>query len=174
MRVTTIWPTTDWSSVWKNLVETPVSGETKAAWYKVVNDILPTKERLHRTRVALTDMCRHCDRQDTLLHRLTECGEVELMWTWTRQKLALILRTIPGRIPNEWLMTPHFNIWSPTQRRAVQWILANAVFFRRQMQRELTLHDLIDFLKRSKWKMYQQRNRRQCVGNYLSIIDTEG
>ena len=48
------------------------------------------------------------------------------------------------------------------------------VFFRTQLQRELTLHDLIDFLKRTKWKMYQRRNRRQCVGNYFIIIDEEG
>jgi len=31
MRVTTTWPTTDWPSVWKNLAETPVTGETRAA-----------------------------------------------------------------------------------------------------------------------------------------------
>jgi hypothetical protein len=124
----------------------------KAAWYKVINDILPTNERLHRICISSTDRCRHCDKQDTLQHRLTECGEGELIWTLTRQQLALILQTTPGRIPSEWLMRPHFTIWPPTRRRAVQWILANVVFFRTQMQRELTLHDLLDFLKRSKWK----------------------
>jgi hypothetical protein len=77
MTIIMIWPNTDWSSVWKSLAKTPVPGEIKAAWYKVINDILPTNERLLRIRIAPTDRCRHCDRQDTLLHRLTESGEGE-------------------------------------------------------------------------------------------------
>ena len=64
-------------------------------------------------------------------------------------------------------------LWPPTRRRAVQWISANVVFFRTQLQRELTLHDLMDFMKRTKWKMYQRSNRRECVANYLTVIDTE-
>jgi len=110
MRIITIWPNTDWSSVWINLAETPVPGEIKATWYKVINDILPTNERLQKIRIAPTDRCRHCDKQDTLLHGLTEYGEGEQIRKWTRQKLALILRTIPKRIPSEWLLRAHFKI----------------------------------------------------------------
>ena len=40
-----------------------------------------------------------------------------------------------------------------------------------QQQRELTLQDFIDFMKRSKWKLYQSRKREASVGNYLSVID---
>jgi hypothetical protein len=160
--------------VWKNLAETPVPGEIKAAWYKVINDILPTNERLQRIRVAPTDRCRHCEKQDTLLHWLTECGEGEQIWKWTRQKLALILRTIPGRLPSEWLLRPHFQIWPPTRRRAVQLIIANVVLLGTQIQRELSLKDTIAFLRRSKWKLYKKRNRTECVANYLSVIYEEG
>jgi hypothetical protein len=46
--------------------------------------------------------------------------------------------------------------------------------FQNTNARELTLYDLLDFLKRSKWKTYQRRNRRERVGNYLSIIDPKG
>ena len=51
-RVSTMWPTADWFLVWKNLAETPVTGVTKAVWYKVINNILPTKERIHRIRIT--------------------------------------------------------------------------------------------------------------------------
>ena len=34
MRITKIWPNTDWNTVWKNIHCTPVPGRTKAAWYK--------------------------------------------------------------------------------------------------------------------------------------------
>jgi hypothetical protein len=55
MRIITIWPNTDWFSVWKNLAETQVPGEIKAAWYKVINDIRPTNGRLQRIRITPTD-----------------------------------------------------------------------------------------------------------------------
>jgi len=45
-----------------------------------------------------TDECRKCDRTYTLSHRLTECGEMEQIWTWTKQRLAWLLRTIPELI----------------------------------------------------------------------------
>jgi hypothetical protein len=147
----------------EELAETPVTGEKKAAWYKTIKDILPTNERLHRIRIAPTDRCHHCDKEDTLQHRLIECGAGELIWTWSRQQLALILRTIPGSIPSEWHMRPHFTIRSPTRRRVVQCILANVVFFRTPFQQELTLHDF-DFLKGTKWKMYQRRTAESAWG----------
>jgi hypothetical protein len=124
-----LWQNIDWPTMWTSLAETPVPGETKTAWYKIINGILPTIERLQRIRIAPTDNCRHCDKRDTIQHRLIECGEGELIWTWTRQRIARVLRTIPGRIPSEWLISPHFTIWSQTRRRAVQWILANVVLF---------------------------------------------
>ena len=75
MRITKIWPNTDWNTVWKNLHYTPIPGGTKAAWYKVINDILPTNERVHEIRMSPTDTCSNCGMHDTLQHRLTECGE---------------------------------------------------------------------------------------------------
>jgi hypothetical protein len=72
MRITTLWPETDWLTMWKSLAQTPVRGATKAVWYKVINYILPTKEMLHRIRIAPTDKCRHCEKRDTVQHRLIE------------------------------------------------------------------------------------------------------
>jgi hypothetical protein len=83
MRIISLWPQTAWPTVWKNLGEEPVPETTKAAWYKVIHDILPTNVRLSRIRMIPTDACRKCDRTDTLSHRLIECGEGEQIWTWT-------------------------------------------------------------------------------------------
>ena len=111
-----------------------------------------------------TDACRKCDRTDRLSHRLIECGEGEHIWTWTKQRVAWILRTIPERIPKYWLLSPHFTLWPPRRRRAVLWVLANLVIFRTQQKRELTLQDFIDFMKLSKWKLYRSHKREASVG----------
>jgi hypothetical protein len=55
MRIVKLWPTTDWTTVWGNLHSTPVTDAMKTAWYKAVNDILPTNDRLYRIRISTTD-----------------------------------------------------------------------------------------------------------------------
>jgi hypothetical protein len=113
--ITKLWPQTAWHIVWKNLGQAPVPGTTKAAWYKVIRDTLPTNTRLLSICMVPTDVCRKCDRTDTLTHCLIECGEGEHIWTWTRQRLAWILRTIPELIPSDWLLHPHFTLWPSKQ-----------------------------------------------------------
>ena len=95
MRITKISPNTDWNTVWKNVHYTPVPGETEAAWYKVIHDILPTNVCLYKIQISPTDKCSNCGIHDTLQHCLIECGEGPQIWRWTTQKLALILRTMP-------------------------------------------------------------------------------
>jgi hypothetical protein len=69
MHITKLWPTTDWTTVWKNIHCTPVPGATKAAWYKAISDNLPTNDRLYRIQISPTDRCNNCGMHDTVLHR---------------------------------------------------------------------------------------------------------
>jgi hypothetical protein len=71
----------------------------------------------------------------------------------------------PRYVPPEWT---RLQLVATT---AVLWLLAQLVLYRGQQKRELTQHDYIDFLRRKKWKIYQQKTRREMVGNYLSIIE---
>jgi len=40
---------------------------------------------------------------DTLRHRITERGNGQWEWEWTRRRLAIMLRTEPRWVPEEWL-----------------------------------------------------------------------
>ena len=104
-------------------------------------------------------------------HHLFECGEGPQIWQWTTQKIALILRTIPTRMPIEWLLRPQCALWLPTGRHAVMWILANVVLFRTRPNQELTLRDFIAFMLTNKYKLYQTVKRRLLVANYLCVLD---
>ena len=171
IRITKIWPNTDWNTVWKNLHYTPIPGGKKAVWYKVINDILPTNERLHKIRVSPADTCSNCGMHDKLQHRLTECGEGPQIWQWTTQDLARILRTIPTLIPGDWLLRPQCALWALTTQRAACGSLANVEIFRTRPNREHTLCDFIEFLQANKYKLYQTRQRRLLVANYLCVLD---
>jgi len=113
MRVARIWPSTDWKAVWRNIVATPSSESDIANWYKVIHDVLPTNERLLRIRMTPTDTYNECGRKDTLSHRLTECGEGHDTWVLVKSLIARMLRTIPARVPVEWLLRPSFCVWPP-------------------------------------------------------------
>jgi len=52
MRITLLYPTTDWARVWTNLHGTWVSKAIKANWYTVIHDILPNNERSHTIRLT--------------------------------------------------------------------------------------------------------------------------
>ena len=108
MRVQRIWPVTVWVRVWHNLHEAPVADDIKMIWYRVIHDIYPTHVRLHRINIITRPLCRHCNTDDDLHHRLVDCGEGRLMWDWTRNRLARILQTTysyfetdTGRMGNE-------------------------------------------------------------------------
>jgi len=148
MRITRLWPDTDWATVWRSIQAAPVPGTTKAMWYRVIHGIIITIERLHTIRMATTDRCRNCDKIDTLQHRLTECGDGTIVWGWTRYRIAITLRTVPRRIPL--LLRPQFRMWPPKRHRAVLWVLAYLVVYRSQQRPAMTLHEYLHFIHRSK------------------------
>jgi hypothetical protein len=124
MRTEIKWPQANWVRIWKNMKDTPVSEESKVIWYKVINDIIPTRVRLHNIRLAETETCIRCPKADNLQHRLTECNAGAQLWKWTQTRIAIILRTEWRHIPTEWLVRPDFHQWPPKRNRAVLWFLA--------------------------------------------------
>jgi len=74
--------------------------------------------------------------------------------------------------PQKWRLRPQFSLWPTTHHHALLCMLAKFVMFRNSRQRGLTLHDFLDFMRRSKWKLYQLPSRSRRVGNYLTLLDT--
>jgi hypothetical protein len=108
VRVMQLQPEIKWLVVLRNLHITWTSEGAKSAWYVVMHVLIATNVRLHKNRLTDTTNCNQCGRQDTSLHRLTECGEGQVIREWTRTRMAWMDRTDPRRIPREWLLTPHF------------------------------------------------------------------
>jgi hypothetical protein len=111
MRITRLWDNTDWTTVWSNIHGTPVHEDIKMDCYRAVLDIVPTQDRLHRIHMAATNLCRQCNVVDNLSHRLLECDEGQVMWDWTKGRIAIILRATVRHTPDVWPLRPTFNIW---------------------------------------------------------------
>jgi hypothetical protein len=74
MRILQLYPAAHWKRIWF-ILHNWTSEAVKVTWYMVIQDILPTNERLYKMRLAGSPLCRQCGALDTVLHRVTECGE---------------------------------------------------------------------------------------------------
>jgi len=173
MRIQKLWPDTDWDQVWTNLVKAPITKQVEAEWYQVIHDLIPTNVRLHRINICHTDSCKICDAKDTLEHRLAKCRHSAQIWTYTKEAIAMMLRTRPDRIPDEWLTRPFFKIWPKKRSNAILWTIAQVISFSFQQRSTLTLQDYLDFLFRSRWKLMSKRKGRTWVGNYLTVLEKQ-
>ena len=143
----------------------------KANWYKIVHDIIPPNGRLHKIRIAPTDLCNECNQKETLIHRMTECGENAANWKRIQNHIARMLRVAPENIPHEWLIRPQMNLWPPQRHRAVLWLLTRYVSYTTERRRSQNPLELMGLLKRSRWKLYQRPHRRRQVANFLTVLD---
>jgi hypothetical protein len=89
---------------------------------------------------------------------------------YARALVVRILRTTRTQIPDDWVLHSQFQLWPPKHRKAILWVLVNVVLFRNQQKWHVTLHEFIDFLKRSKWKLLCLKRGKECVGNYLVVM----
>ena len=138
--------------MWENLSAAPILESTRIVWFRVIQDLIPTNERLQRIRMVQTDTCRKCTMKDTLEHRITACGEGSDICELSKGLIAQMLRTTPSKIPNDWFLHPQFRTRPATRHRAILWTLEQVILFRTQQTRTLILQDFMDFLQRSRWK----------------------
>jgi len=101
MRIVHLHPAADWGRLWDNLTKCWTTEAVKIIWYKVIHDILPTNERLHKIRLAETPLCASCGELDTIQHRVADCCEGARIWLWPKRRIAWILRIDPEHIPKE-------------------------------------------------------------------------
>jgi len=170
MRIVHKQPDVKWNRVWQKLHESRAPEEVRTAWYAVIHDILPTRERIAVINLTDTANCRQCNANDSLSHWLTECGEGPAIRSWTKSKIALMLRIDPKHVLISWALYPDFQLWPQKRRRAVSWTLAHMVWYQTNGPRRPTMVEYIDYMRRSRWKEYIHPKRLAQLGNYLNLI----
>jgi hypothetical protein len=155
MRIIRKYPAVDWNRIWCNLHTSGLSSFIKSTWNAAINDILSTHDRLAEIHLVPTNACPRCNNPDSVIHRVTYCGDGPLQCTWTKQKLGFILRMDPKHIPKEWMIYSALHLWPPQRHSAALWILVHFVFCSVQSTGHLSLRDYMDFMKRAKWKLQQ-------------------
>ena len=103
---------TNWKRLWLNLHTTWISDTQKSTWYMVVHDLTPTNDRLAAVNLTEMNRCITCGAVDTIQHRLTQCGESQVIWNWMH---ARITRTNSLYVPEAWTLRPDFHMCPPPQ-----------------------------------------------------------
>lgn len=73
-----------------------------------------------------------------MIHRAITCSETADIWTWTRERLGLILWTAPRYIPITWITPPSFSFWPAQKHHSVLWILWKTIHFTIDSRRPIT------------------------------------
>jgi hypothetical protein len=73
MRITVMYPTTDWERACANLHATWAADAIEVNWFKVIHNILSTNERLHAIRLVGLPRCSNYGEHDTAVN--AECNE---------------------------------------------------------------------------------------------------
>jgi hypothetical protein len=79
------------------------------------------------------------------------CKETHLIWTWTRKHIACYLRMNARDVPDTWIYCPDFEIRPIQKYNATTWMLGHMLGYIHN-NRNLTMKDYLDFLKRARWK----------------------
>jgi hypothetical protein len=151
-------------------IYTPTENQ-RATWYKITHIIIATNLRLNTIIMSSTNKCRNCEEIDTTSHKIGTRNEGTLCWDWTATKIAIILRTIPRNVPIEWTIYPECDIYPKTRHRAVLCLLAQLVSFRMTQTDWDTMRDYITYVRQNKARIYQHKNRRKMMANYLCVVD---
>jgi hypothetical protein len=170
MRMQTKHPYHNLKKIWQNINKKFLPLSVRTTWYTIVHDIVPTNSRLNNIHLHDTGRCIHCGQRDTVQHRFTACTYTLDLWQWTRVCIAGFLRIHPSEVNEEWIILPDFDIYPPQRHIAVVWFLGHMLSYITD-HAKLTRHDYIDFLRRARKKVYNQRNRPTSCGKYLAVID---
>jgi hypothetical protein len=65
--------------------------------------------------------CMKFAQRDTIIHRLTTCRTSAEIWSGTRLRLAMMMRTHPRYIPYQGLLFPNLVLWPRQKHNAVLW-----------------------------------------------------
>ena len=99
MRILHKHPDNSWKRLWLNLHTALISGARKSTLYMVVQLHPPTNESLATINFTDTNRFITWGAIDTIQHRLTQCGESQVIWNWIRARIATITRTHPQYTP---------------------------------------------------------------------------
>lgn len=159
----------NWKIVWENLNLKIHSSEVISSWYKVINNVVSTNEKLNRIGLSDTDKCTKCGLIDTLKHRFTCCGQL-LNWKWVRKRIALLARTNENHYTTDILLWPDTKFYPKTKNNTVMWMLGHYVNYIINRNGDDNVYEFQAYMETAFWYRKKFPNIKKDFGNMLTIL----
>lgn len=162
------YPIVNWAAVWKNINLSCLSSDVVSSWYKVVNNIISTNDRLYAIGRSETNLCSKCQLVDTIQHRFT-CGGHMDNWNWIRGSVALLSRSSPDYISSELIYRPQIAYYPTTKNNAIHWLMGKYISY---VINKLGSDNLTEFKTYMSCEYYQIKNykdHKDKFGNMLKV-----
>ena len=121
-------PQIEWTRTWEYMRTRGLEGEQTSFLLKVLYNILPTRERLHRMRFEESPLCKLCNAnaEDSLEHSLLECS-FNPVNDW---KIAILIdidsNLLHYDLTSSNIQRQNFSL-APSVRLSVVWFLASVL-----------------------------------------------
>lgn len=159
----------NWKAIWNNIHFVGLSSDAISAWYKTVNNIVNTNDRLYEIGLSQTNLCGKCKLVDSLIHRFTCSGHIE-NWKLIRQQIAFLTRSSTEYIMPNLLYRPQVTYFPSTKNNAINWLLGKYVSY---IINRLGPDNDIDFriyMQCEFNKISKYANHKKKYGNMLKIV----
>lgn len=68
------YPNKNWGKIWTNINNRILTTDVQASWYRVINNVVSTNEKLYSIGLSATNECPKCKHLDSLSHRFICSG----------------------------------------------------------------------------------------------------
>ena len=136
--------------------------------YKILFNIIPTKEYLFRVKISNNSTCNLCEQaEQTICHLFSECNPVQLFWNqireWIKSKIGItVTLTNEMKILGHCIMDEMFwplNFILLLSRRYILW----------SAKKELQLN--IYFFQKECFKIYQEQRSLYQINFKMDVFD---
>jgi Reverse transcriptase (RNA-dependent DNA polymerase) len=139
-------PTINWKNVWSNLSLSHLPTDWIAVVYQVVNDIIPSGQKLFKHRITMDPpICSVCGLIDSTDHRVKYCFGSQNIWLFTNNLLLqrFRIRSDPSElIAGKLDINGEFGLW----------ILMAAIWFNVQKYKDGQLNDFKQEIRSMRWR----------------------
>jgi len=123
------YPNCNWLMIWQNINALKSFPHLHDLRYRLVYGKFETKYILFEKGIVPYNLCNQCTQVDSILHRLTQCKNSEMVWNTLLTILSRICRTSTKSFSYEQLIyRPEFKYFPPTKHKFVNWFIAQTLY----------------------------------------------
>lgn len=159
----------NWQTIWDNVHFEGLDSDAISAWYKAVNNIVCTNERLYDIGLSETNKCMQCQMVDTVLHRYT-CGGQLTNWYWIRDNIALLARSSSAYISTTVLQKPQIKHYPKTKNNSINWLMGKYVSYVVNNLGSDNQTEFQIYMQQEYNKVKKYANHKKKYANMLKIV----